>query len=57
VIPELAVMTKVRSLNDVVPVDIFLPGCPPNADAIFHVLSELAQGRMPELKDDNLHWH
>jgi NAD-reducing hydrogenase small subunit len=55
--PELAVMTRVRSLADVVPVDIFLPGCPPSADAIFHVLSELAQGRIPELKDDNLHWH
>jgi NAD-reducing hydrogenase small subunit len=55
--PELAVMTRVRALQDVVPVDIFLPGCPPSADAIFYVLSELAQGRIPELKDDNLHWH
>ena len=55
--PELAVMTRVRSLADVVQVDIFMPGCPPSADAIFHVLNELAHGRIPELKDNNLHWH
>jgi len=34
-----------------------VPGCPPDADVIYHVLSELAQGRMPELKDELLHWH
>jgi NAD-reducing hydrogenase small subunit len=55
--PELAVPTTVRALHEVVPVDVFLPGCPPDADAIFHVLSSLAQGKMPELKDDLLHWH
>ena len=55
--PELAVPTRVRAVHEVVPVDLFLPGCPPNADAIFYVLSELAQGRMPELKDKNLQWN
>jgi NAD-reducing hydrogenase small subunit len=55
--PELCKPTEVRALQDVVPVDIFLPGCPPSADAIFYVLSELAQGRRPELKGDMLDWH
>jgi NAD-reducing hydrogenase small subunit len=55
--PELAVPTRVRALQEVVPVDIFLPGCPPDADAIFYVLSELAQGRVPDLKNENLHWN
>ncbi len=55
--PELCVPTKVRALHEVVPVDIFLPGCPPDADAIYYVLKELAEGRMPELKDKLLHWH
>ena len=55
--PELAVPTKVRALQDVVPVDVFVPGCPPSADAIFFALSELAQGRIPDLKGDTLAWH
>ena len=55
--PELCRPTRVRALSEVVPVDVFVPGCPPDADVIFYVLSELAQGRMPELKDDKLDWH
>jgi NAD-reducing hydrogenase small subunit len=55
--PELAVPTKVRALEEVVPVDVFVPGCPPDADTIFYVLSELAQGRIPEIKGDKLQWH
>ena len=54
--PELCVPTRVRALQDVVPVDVFVPGCPPDADVIFYVLAELAQGRIPELKGDKLHW-
>ena len=55
--PELAVPQRVQAVHEVVPVDVFVPGCPPSADVIFYVLSELAQGRKPELKDDMLHWH
>ncbi len=55
--PELATMTRVRALQEVVPVDVYVPGCPPDADVIFHVLSELAQGRKPEVKGELLHWH
>ena len=55
--PELATMTKTRSIQEVVPVDYNVPGCPPDADVIFYVLSELAQGRKPVLKNELLHWH
>lgn len=34
-----------------VDVDIFLQGCPPSADLIFYTLSELAEGRTPELSE------
>jgi NAD-reducing hydrogenase small subunit len=55
--PELCKPTEVRALQDVVPVDIFVPGCPPSAEVIYYVLSELAQGRRPEIKGDMLDWH
>jgi NAD-reducing hydrogenase small subunit len=55
--PELCVPTRVRAVQDVVPVDVFVPGCPPDADTIFFALSELAQGRKPDLTGDKLHWH
>ena len=55
--PELGVPTPVRAVHEVVDVDVFVPGCPPDADTIYYVLSELAQGRIPEIKDDKLQWH
>ncbi len=42
-------LPQVRPLHEVVEVDAFLPGCPPPADAIHFALSELAEGRMPDL--------
>jgi NAD-reducing hydrogenase small subunit len=55
--PELATMTRVRAIHEIVPVDVFIPGCPPDADVIFFALSELAQGRLPKLEDKNLMWN
>ena len=55
--PELAVMQDARALDQVVPVDVHLPGCPPSADTIFFALTELAAGRKPALTGKNLDWH
>ncbi len=55
--PELATMTNTRAIKEVVPVDLHVPGCPPDPEVVYYVLSELAQGRMPEIKDERLHWH
>jgi NAD-reducing hydrogenase small subunit len=55
--PELAVMQEARALDQVVKVDVYLPGCPPSPDAIFYALSELAAGRRPVLDQKNLDWH
>jgi NAD-reducing hydrogenase small subunit len=54
---ELATMQDARALDEVVPVDIHLPGCPPSADAIWYVLTELLAGRKPVLKGEHLDWH
>jgi NAD-reducing hydrogenase small subunit len=55
--PELCTPTTVRALQEVVPVDIFVPGCPPDPDVIHYVLAELAAGRTPQLEGPHLHWH
>jgi len=45
-VPKL--LTPVRPLHAVVHVDLFVPGCPPSADTIWYVLSELVAGRTPD---------
>lgn len=42
-------MPHVRPLHEFVDVDVFLPGCPPPATAIWYTLSELLAGRLPDL--------
>ncbi len=41
---------RVTNLRALVPVDYYLPGCPPSADLIFFVLSELVAGRTLDLQ-------
>lgn len=38
-----------RPVHEVVPVDVYIPGCPPSADVIHYALTELLEGRTPEL--------
>ena len=47
VVPKL--LDRVRPIHEVVPVDVFVPGCPPSASVIHYVLMELIEGRRPEL--------
>ncbi len=51
---ELSKPIPAQAVNQVVKVDIHLPGCPPSADAIYYVLKELVEGRIPVLTGDNL---
>jgi NAD-reducing hydrogenase small subunit len=39
----------VRPVHSVVNVDVYVPGCPPSANTILHVISELLAGRIPDL--------
>ena len=46
--PELGTpLDEVVGIDKVVKVDLFIPGCPPSADALFYALSELLAGRTP----------
>jgi NAD-reducing hydrogenase small subunit len=44
-----SLQARVRPVHEVVPVDVFVPGCPPSADTIFVVISELLAGRVPDV--------
>jgi len=41
-------LDRVRPIHEVVQVDVYVPGCPPPADAIYFVISELLAGRTPD---------
>jgi NAD-reducing hydrogenase small subunit len=45
---------QVDPIHRVVKVDYFLPGCPPHADLIWFVITELLAGREPILTEDML---
>ena len=45
-VPKL--LQTVQPLHGVVDVDLFVQGCPPSADTIWFVLSELIEGRVPD---------
>jgi len=44
-----ALQKQAVPLHDVIKVDLHVPGCPPKANAILFALSELLEGRMPDL--------
>ena len=47
VIPE--IRNKTVPVHEIVKVDVFVPGCPPSADTIYFVISELLAGRIPDV--------
>ncbi len=47
IVPKL--LDLVLPLHQVIPVDAYLPGCPPHADLIFAVLDDVLSGRAPDL--------
>ena len=44
-----SLLPRVRPVHEVVNVDVFVPGCPPSADTIHTVISELLAGRVPDV--------
>jgi NAD-reducing hydrogenase small subunit len=48
IVPRL--LERSLPVHRVVEVDLFIPGCPPSADLIYHALDQLLEGRMPSLE-------
>jgi NAD-reducing hydrogenase small subunit len=44
-----ALLPVVRPVHAIVKVDVHIPGCPPSADTIFGVISDLLSGKSPEV--------
>jgi F420-non-reducing hydrogenase small subunit len=40
-------LSRVRALDQVVPVDYYLPGCPPSTDRLWEVVAAIAGGQLP----------
>jgi NAD-reducing hydrogenase small subunit len=55
--PELPLLlNRVHPIGEVVQVDVYLPGCPPSAEAIVMVLDQLLDGRPVELPYELIHY-
>ncbi|MGC9359051.1 MAG: oxidoreductase [Anaerolineae bacterium] len=46
-LPLPALETRVRALNQIVPVDYGVPGCPPNHDQVWKAISQIVSGNLP----------
>lgn len=49
-------LDKVYPVSEVVPIDYFLPGCPPSTDEFLQILEPLLTGHKPELPKSHVHY-
>jgi len=54
VVPKL--LPRAHPLQEIVKVDLHIPGCPPDADTIWYALTELLAGRIPQFHEKNMRY-
>ncbi|MFA7620758.1 MAG: NADP oxidoreductase, partial [Aminobacteriaceae bacterium] len=47
-----ALLPQALPLDRAVKVDVYVPGCPPDADTILYIFSEILEGRLPSVPTD-----
>ncbi len=47
---------KAKGLDEIIDVDVYIPGCPPSADVIRYGLEKLLEGEIPKLDKDKLRY-
>jgi NAD-reducing hydrogenase small subunit len=48
------VLKQARPVHEFVKVDLHIPGCPPTSKAIFGVISDLLDGKKPDIAGQKL---
>ena len=52
IVPQL--LERVMPLHEAIPVDFYIPGCPPPAERIKSFLTQILEGKTPSLEQENI---
>ncbi|QSG10315.1 NADH-quinone oxidoreductase subunit B family protein [Halapricum desulfuricans] len=55
-VPVPALLEDARPLDEYIDVDVYIPGCPPDAEVMAHGIEALLEGERPEIVDEKLQY-